>query len=329
MNFSKALITGGAGFIGSHIAQRLLQNGVETRILDDLSSGFERNIPKGATFVKGDVRDRDLVREAVKDVDVIFHLAEFIPNVVGHVIRFSADRPREDLDVCVGGTINVLEEARRINAQFVLASTAAVYGTYENPCREDSVLQPISPYGVSKLCAELYTQMFSRTYGLPITIFRFFNIFGPRQYKYLMYDFLRKISESGELVKMQGDGHEVRDYIYIDDAVDIILSTLDNRIAGVSSPTPIFNIGTGVGLTTSDVINRILLARGIHRQIAYQGDSWAGNIRKIVADTSKTMQYVGARELHPFDDALASLISWYNKDNSVDMKVPTSRIRES
>jgi UDP-glucose 4-epimerase len=327
LNFSKALITGGAGFVGSHLAERLQKNGIEVRILDNLTSGFERNIPQGADFIKGDVRDRDLVQEAVKDVDVIFHLAEFIPNVAGHVIRFSADRPREDLDVCVGGTINVLEEARRNNAHFVLASTAAIYGWNQNLCQEDSVPRPISPYGVSKLSAEFYTQMFQRTYNLSITIFRFFNIFGPGQYKYLMYDFLNKLNRSEKTIEMHGDGQEVRDYIYIEDAIDLIFSTLDNRIEGRKPlpATPIFNIGTGRGLSSSEVIARILLALDVRRKIVYLGDSWPGNIRKIVADTSRTLNYVGSKEFRPFENSLRSLISWYNDNSPMDVKVPTSR----
>lgn len=308
--FSRALVTGGAGFIGSHLSERLIELGVEVTILDNFSSGFETNVPKSAKVVRADVRDKDGVHKACNQIDVIFHLAEYIPNIVGHVIKFSSENPREDLDVCVGGTLNLLEEARQNDTHFVLASTAAVYGSAAVAFAEDSVLQPLSSYGVAKLSAELYTQQFHRSYGMPFTILRFFNVFGPRQRKYLMYDCLAKLKRDPTKLELIGTGEEVRDFIFINDAVDqiIALPTLSRR-----EESPIFNVGTGEGRTTKDVVGKLIELRQINPKIAFAGNKWIGNSNCLIAETKKTKHYFKGTMV-PFNDSLASLIRWFDRN---------------
>jgi UDP-glucose 4-epimerase len=310
--FKNALITGGAGFVGSHLTRRLVRDGTGTTILDNLSSGFLGNLQPGATFVNGDVRDPEMVRSVAKGADVIFHLAEFIPNYPGHIIRYSAGSPREDLDVCVGGTINVLEEARKNDAAFVLTSTAAVYGSSPLPLREDDPLQPESPYGAAKLCAEAYVLLYGRTYGLPVTIFRLFNLYGPLQRKYLMYDCLAKMKQDPKRVELLGSGKEVRDYIFVEDAVEQLVSLIPYSKKEL---TPIFNVGSGVGRTTIDVVRALAHRLGLSPQFVALGDSWKGNASNLVADVSRARRQfplVSSR----FEDSLESLITWFSTESA-------------
>ena len=306
--FGKALIAGGAGFVGSHLAERLLADGVEVTILDNLTSGFESNVPKGAVFHAGDVRDKGALEKAAKGSEVIFHLAEYIPNYPGHVIRFSSSNPREDLDVCVGGTINALEEARKNGAAFVLASTAAVYGSKSRPVDEESPMEPISPYGASKLCAEAYVNLYRRSYGLPVTIFRFFNIYGPRQRKYLMYDCLLKMKLDPKRVELLGTGKEVRDYIYVDDAIDQILALMAHS---EDEPSPVFNIGSGVGRTSLEVAGSLARLRGIDPEFIILGSQWTGNSNSLVADVSRSRRHYKS-QLTDFEKSLGLLASWFD-----------------
>jgi UDP-glucose 4-epimerase len=310
--FGRALITGGAGFVGSHLAQRLLAYGTQVTILDNLSSGFESNVPKQARLVKGDVRDSETVKSVAKGTDIIFHLAEYIPNYPGHVIRYSASNPREDLDVCVGGTINVLEEARRNNAHFVLTSTAAIYGSKNVPMREDMQPEPISPYGAAKLCAELYAQLYYRVHGLRMTIFRFFNLFGPRQRKYVMYDCLLKLRRDPRHLELLGDGREIRDYIFVDDAIDRIFSLIP---ISHKEPVPIFNIGTGKGRATIEVVKALCRKLAIDPEITFQGNPWSGNSSSLLADVSKTGRYC-EENLMNFEESLEKLIVWFSKEET-------------
>lgn len=312
-HFARALITGGAGFVGSHLAQRLIDYGVQVTILDNFSSGFEDNVPKQSTLIRGDVRDNKAVQSAAQGAEIIFHLAEYIPNYPGHVIRYSASNPREDLDVCVGGTINVLEEARKNRAHFVLASTAAVYGSKSIPVIEDMQPEPISPYGTAKYCAELYTQLYHRVYGVPITIFRFFNLFGPGQRKYVMYDFLLKAKRDPEHIDLLGTGQEVRDYMYVGDAIDYVISLVqvpeDNSL-------PIFNLGTGQGRTTLEVIQVMTQVLGINPKLNFQGNPWTGNINSLLADMTKTRRYINGDDAN-FEDCLHKLIDWFRTASPV------------
>jgi len=305
--FNKALITGGAGFVGSHLAESLIRAGVKTTILDNFSSGFESNVSHEVTLVRGDVRDREVVKQVVKGIDIIFHLAEYIPNYPGHVIRYSAKSPREDLDVCVGGTINLLEAARKNSSAFVLSSTAAVYGSRSVPLSENSPLEPISPYGAAKLCAEAYTLLYRRSYNVPTMIFRFFNLYGPRQRKYLMYDCLLKMKQNPSKVELLGNGKEVRDYIYVKDAINLLLSLLDVE----DDVNPIFNIGTGIGRTTLEVAHTLAKQLSIAPRFEVVGDSWSGNSSCLLADMSKVRRHI-AINFSDYSTSLKSVVSWFS-----------------
>lgn len=308
VRFRKILVTGGAGFIGSHLIEELATYRAQLVVLDNLSSGFESNIGNSVRLVKGDIRTPAQLKAAAMNADVVFHFAEYIPNVEGHVIRSSGKNPTQDAQICVEGTLNVLEECRRNDSSFVLASTAAVYGSSEDPVREDSIQDPISVYGVSKLCAERYSLLYAKSYGIPVVIVRFFNVYGPRQRKYLMYDFLSKVRKTPRKVELLGTGSEVRDYIYVKDAVNILLSLVASQ---QHETLPIFNIGTGEGHTTGEIISQLEHIAGVNPALSYSGRVWPGTSRSLVADMTKTRRYSEpARK--SLAEGMDALVSWFN-----------------
>lgn len=307
MHFRKVVVTGGAGFIGSHFVNRLRTECDEIVVFDNLSSGFESNIPEFVQFYKGDIRRAQDLETPMRGASAVFHFAEFIPNVEGHVIRFSSSNPKEDLDVSVAGTLNVLEEARKNDSHFILASSAAVYGSSAAPLAEIDSLAPISPYGVSKLCAEQYTLLYHRSYGLPVTIFRFFNVFGPRQRKYLMFDCLSKLKKDAKRIELLGTGKEKRDYVSIVDLIDEVLAVIQGS---EKENLPIFNLGTGIGRTTTDVVKLIAELVGVQPELFFLGRMWRGTSDCLVADMTKTQRYFH-RPTGDFRLSLGELVSWF------------------
>jgi UDP-glucose 4-epimerase len=193
------LVTGGAGFVGSHLADKLSRCDAKVLVLDNLSTGMEDNISKSRVeFIQGDIRNADLVDSLVHRSDIVFHLAEFIPETsnygAGHVIKYSVENPLLDFDVSCYGSLIVLDKCRKYDKQIVFTSSAAVYGELKGePLSEVSPTVPSSPYGASKLCAETYMVLYSKLYGLPVTVARFCNLYGPRQRKYILYDILAKL----------------------------------------------------------------------------------------------------------------------------------------
>jgi len=313
----KVLVTGGAGFIGSHLVDRLLVRGHEVTVFDDLSSGSKENLDASAErmrFVKGNIRNLALVKKLVKDSDLVFHLAEFIPNTdqfgPGHVIKFSMKRPLLDLDICVRGTLNLLEAAKETETEVVFASTAAVYGNaLKNPIREDAPIMPISPYGVSKAAAEMYCDLYHRIHELPVVIVRFFNVYGPRQRKYLMYDTLRKLSQNSKELTILGSGKQQRDFIYVDDVVDgLMLLSNSNKAIG-----EFFNVGTGTPTSVKDVVACMTETLGLTPTINYSGSSWKGDIDILVADISK-IEGFGFSPKHSLKQGIKKLVESYQDD---------------
>jgi UDP-glucose 4-epimerase len=228
------LVTGGAGFVGSHLADRLANEGAKVYVLDNLSSGRRDNISgKNVELVQGDIRNAKLVDTLVKKSDIVFHLAEYIPETSsygpGHVIKYSVENPLLDFDVSCRGSLTVLDKCRKYDKEIVFTSSAAVYGENKNASvSEDSPTAPSSPYGASKLCAETYMVLYSKLYKMPVTVLRFCNIYGPRQRKYLMYDILLRLMKNPNKLEILGTGMEQRDFIYVDDAINAMLLAAEN-----------------------------------------------------------------------------------------------------
>jgi UDP-glucose 4-epimerase len=248
----KVIVTGGAGFIGSHLTERLVELGYQAVIIDDLSSGKMENMDrvlsgKKAEFIHGSITDLSLLKRLFKDADYVFHLA-----AITSVPR-SIDNPQASHEVNVNGTLNVLLAARDNSVRrLVLASSAAVYGdTPTLPQKEDMTPRPLSPYAVAKLVGEYYCQVFTRIYNLPTVCLRYFNVYGPRQdvnspYAAVIPKFIQEVRR-GNAPVIFGDGEQTRDFAFVKDVVEA------NVLAVQSDITGIFNIGGGESVT----INRL------------------------------------------------------------------------
>lgn len=231
----RAIVTGGAGFIGSHVVDALLARGDEVHVLDDLSSGRRENLSSKATFVERDIREplEDVFAEARPEA--CFHLAAQAD------VRVSVERPDYDADVNVLGTIRVLEASHRQGTRVVFSSTGgAIYGECEEPAPEERTRKPFAPYGVSKLCGEEYLAMFNRLHETRHTSLRYGNVYGPRQNPHgeagVVAIFLGRLAE-GRRPRIFGDGRQTRDYVYVGDVVRATLAGLERR--------GVFNVGTG------------------------------------------------------------------------------------
>src|SRR5215469_1322539 len=245
---SRFLVTGGAGFIGSHLVEALLDDGHGVRVLDDLSTGFLRNLPRQAEFIEADVADAEAVDRAFEGVDGCFHLA-----AIASVPRSHCDWVRSH-QVNLTGTINVFDQAkpsrRKREVPVVYASTAAIYGNCGSvPVDEECPAAPLSAYGADKYACELHARIAGRVHGIPTVGLRFFNLYGPRQslsspYSGVITIFADRLAR-GEPIEIFGDGQQVRDFTYVGDAV----SALCRALAVTSIEAPVFNVCTGKGTT--------------------------------------------------------------------------------
>lgn len=251
------LVTGGAGFIGSHLVERLLKEDYSVVVVDDLSSGKTENLDlrnRRLLFLRGDIRDREFIKKALKDVEVVFHLAALVD------VAFSVQNPMVVNQVNVCGSLNILEESIKNNVKkFIYASSCAVYGEpLYLPIDEEHPTNPLSPYAVSKLAVEKYCQVFNRLYGFKTVCLRLFNVYGPRQesefYSGVISQFIRRL-RSGEPPIIFGDGLQTRDFVYVLDVVDAFYKAM---ISGVC----VGEINVGSGMETSiKELARILIEK--------------------------------------------------------------------
>ncbi|MGD8545971.1 MAG: SDR family oxidoreductase [Candidatus Bathyarchaeota archaeon] len=312
--YSRILVTGGAGFIGSHIVDQLLTENYEVTVLDNLESGRLKNITHNNerpefTFTKGDIRDYELVRQLVKDVDVVFHQAALVG------IPLSVKTPILTNDVNVLGTLNLLKASTDLNVQrFIHASSAAVYGDTPNPRKmEDMTLIPESPYGVSKIAAENYVDTFYKTYGLRTTSFRYFNVYGPRQrvdtsasYGGVINIFIERLLKNMPPL-IHGDGEQTRDFVYIKDVVNANISAMNNT----SAVGETFNIGTGTETsinTIAETLKQIMNKRELKN---IHSDPRPNDIRQGHADITKARKILGYKPEYSLKDGLTDLVNWY------------------
>lgn len=311
LRYNRALVTGGAGFIGSHIVDRLVEDGFEVRVIDDLSSGRLENLrgllkEKRVLFVKGDIRDREAVDGAVDGVDVVFHEAALVG------VPQSVKNPLLANDVNVNGTLNVLEAAVKHGVKrFVLASSAAVYGEQKTlPIKEEAVPHPGSPYAVSKLSAEHYSRVYYGTYGLETVVFRYFNVYGVRQaggpYSAVITAFLNSLMGNGKPV-IHGDGRQTRDFVNIKDVVDVNMLALEKDCAG-----EVFNVATGSSVEINRIFKVLQKATGKnHVQPEYSVPREA-DIRESCGDISKAKRILGFKPKVSLEEGLESLAKSWN-----------------
>ena len=246
---NRILITGGAGFIGSHIADALVADN-EVVILDDFSTGSRENVPVGAEVVEGDIRDDELLESVMVDVDLVFHEAAIVS------VNESIDDPMTTHDVTARATVQLLELARNESARVVLASSAAIYGQPSGvPIPESEPTDPASPYGLAKLSADQYAQLYAELYDVAAIPLRYFNVYGPRQtagdYSGVISIFLQQARDGGPLT-VHGDGAQTRDFVHVADVVQANL-----RAAVHGEPGTPYNVGTGQRLSIQELAETI------------------------------------------------------------------------
>lgn len=303
------LVTGGAGFIGSHVAQGLVERGDRVRVLDDLRSGCLANLEAVGgriEFLDGSVTDPALVARAVQGVDCVFHHAALAS------VPLSVERPLDTNEVCVTGTLAVLDAARRAGVRRVVyAASSSAYGDQPTSSkRETDAVAPISPYGAAKLAGELYCRSFAATYAIETVCLRYFNIFGPRQdpdspYSAVIPLFLRSLLR-GEQPTIFGDGLQSRDFCYVGNVVQANLLAADAK--GVSGGT--FNIGVGRSTTLLDLLaelNQLLGTRVEPRFAAAR----AGDVRESLADISLARTQLGYEPTIGLEEGLRRSIAYY------------------
>ena len=299
----RILVTGGAGFIGYHLCLKLLENGANLTIYDNLSTGRIENVkdlPKPVKFVKGDVGNFEMLENNVGKVDVIFHLAAQVS------VPYSMENPSEDFKTNAYGTLNILELARKTDARVVYASSAAVYGKpAKTPTPENSPLNPISFYGLSKLVGENYCNMYVEKYGLEASIMRIANAYGPRCHG-VIADFLHKIRKNPGKLEIIGSGLQSRDFVHVSDVVEALILSATSKEA--LSQT--FNVGFGRTMKVVDLAKTLLKMLKLDETvITPTNKSWEGDVEIIWLDISKTRERLKWTPKTSLEDGLKNLIS--------------------
>ncbi|MBK1658287.1 NAD-dependent epimerase/dehydratase family protein [Paracraurococcus ruber] len=298
------LVTGGCGFIGSHLSAALRARGDGVRVLDDLSTGSLANLAPGAELVRGDVADHAAVRDAIAGVDGIFHLA-----AIASVERGVQDWPgthRANLS----GTIAMLDAARLRKLPFVYASSAAVYGDQAVlPITEDAPKRPLSAYGADKLGCEQHALVGGLVHGIPSMGFRFFNVFGPRQdprspYSGVISIFCDRFSR-GEGVDIFGDGGQTRDFVHVSDVVAALLAGM----AQASVEAPVLNVCTGRATSVRELAETIAAACGVPAEIR-QRPPRAGEIRHSLGDATRLRALLGPGAPRGLRAGLEEVVAW-------------------
>jgi len=278
----RVLVTGGAGFVGGAVAERLSECGAQVSVLDDLSTGRPGAVPAGATLVHGSVTDRETMRELVSGHELVFHLA-------ARGIVASTRDPRQDFETNAGGTLNVLLAARECGIdRIVYASSSSIYGNPRTvPINESDMLVPLSPYAVSKLGGEHYCLAFYESYGVPATVVRYSNVYGPGQrpdnpYAGVVTKFVSSAIRGCPLC-IHGDGQQTRDFTFIDDAADATLvAGLHPRAEG-----EVFNVGTGIETSVLALARAIAGELGVDAEIEHVDRRDIDNIRRRAVNIEK------------------------------------------
>jgi len=312
------LVTGGAGFVGGRLAHRLVELGARVTVLDDLFTGLEETVPEGARFVKGSVTDAALVRTLVGEASLVFHLAA--RNIIA-----STKNPRDDFETNIGGTLNILMAARETGPERVVyTSSASVYGNPRSiPINEDDGLVLLSPYAVSKLGGENYCSAFYESYGLPVAVVRYSNVFGPGQrpdnpYCGVVSKFFAAAADDVPL-SIHGDGMQTRDYTYVDDAVDAtLLAAVHPRAEG-----EVFNVGTGIETSVIELAARVCAALGRSVEIATVDRRDVDNIRRRVVNIEKIRRMLRWSPQVTLDAGLALTADWFEAGPSRPVVAPS------
>ncbi len=294
----RAIVTGGAGFIGSHLTDALVERGDEVVVLDDLSHGRRERVHTGATFAQVDIRDREGVEDVFRELrpEACFHLAAQAD------VRVSVADPAFDADVNVIGTTRILEAAREHGTQVVFSSTGgAIYGECEEPAPETAARRPLAPYGTSKLAGEEYLATWNRLYGTSHVALRYGNVYGPRQDPHgeagVVAIFFGRLAE-GRPFQIFGDGRQTRDYVYVQ---DVAAATM----AAQGQPGGVFNVGTGRETSVLELADACRRVSGVDLEPEFAPPR-LGELQRSVLDPSLSERELGWRPETDLDSGLGA-----------------------
>ena len=302
----KVLITGGAGFIGTNLTLALLNSGFNVKIFDDLSTGLKQNISKDAEFVNASILETSQINNAIEDCEVVVHLG-----ARGSVPRSIKD-PVATHNVNSTGTLNVLEAARTSKSHYIFSSSSSVYGSNMIlPKNEGMVLRPITPYAASKMSGEGLSLAYSKTYGLPVSTFRFFNIFGPWQrpdheYAAVLPKWISKCM-TGDEIEIFGDGEQTRDFTYVGTVVNIIIDCISNKIL---HPEPV-NLAYGNNISLNQVTE--LLKNSFPDLKVKNLSPRAGDVLHSKNDPKLIKSLYPNIDIEKFETSLEETINWFKK----------------
>ena len=298
----RAIVTGGAGFIGSHLVDALLARGDEVHVVDNLTTGSRENLPPGADLHEIDIRDESLEPLAARlQPDLVFHLAAQAD------VNTSVERPTFDAEVNVIGTVRVLEAARTAEARVVFASSGgAIYGECERPAREEDEPRPLSPYAASKLAGEEYLATWNRLHAGSHVTCRLGNVYGPRQRATLeggvVAIFLDRLRD-GQEAQIFGDGKQTRDFVFVGDVVEALLAASSAPAAGV------YNVGSGIATSVGELYRRCAETAGADQEPRF-APARAGDLGRSVLDASRAAQDLGWRAGTTVADGIALTWDW-------------------
>ena len=285
----KILVTGGAGFIGSHLVDRLIKEGYKVRVIDNLSSGRLENIKhhidaKMIEFIAGDLKDPQMALKAVEGIDVVFHFA------ANPEVRVSTTNPEIHFNENVVSTFNLLESMRKKGVkELVFASSSSIYGEPEDiPVDENAPMRPVSVYGASKAACENLIHAYSKLYEIKAVILRYANVIGPRLRHGVVWDFINKLLRNPTELEILGDGKQVRSYIYVDDAVEAAVVTWRRADASYK----VYNVASEDWITVDEVADEVIKAMGssnvkkVYKPVLH-GVGWPGDVKRIALKIEK------------------------------------------
>lgn len=320
----RCLVTGGAGFIGSHLASALVAHRHFVRVLDDLSTGHAENVASirsDIELIEGDLGEPRIAAQAMAGIEVVFHHAA-LPSVA-----LSIDDPQRCHQANATATLVALEAAVHAKVRrFIFAGSSSVYGhTPAGPAAESNVVNPLSPYAVQKLFGEHYARIYAELHGLETITLRYFNVFGPRQdpsspYSGVISIFCERLLR-GEGVTVFGDGEQTRDFTYVDNIVHANLLAMKARV----TPGCVINVATGRSVGINELYHRIAALCGTTRRPRY-APTRAGDVRHSQADISEAKRLLGYEPSFDFEDGLEKTLAWFRLRTTRTQRTPSGRL---
>lgn len=313
MKYQNVVVTGGAGFIGSYVVERLVEEGCRVSVIDDLSSGnfkLIEHLKDKIEFVKADIRDEAILQKICTGKDTIFHFAAD-PNV-----KTSVENPQNSYSINVYGTFLILETMRRLDIPNIVfaSSGGTLYGQVEIfPTPEDTQFRPISAYGATKAAAEVYLSAYAGSYGMTAVSLRYANIFGPRSNHGVMFDFYQKLKKDASTLEILGDGKQIKSYLYITDCIEASFTATKHTSNGFDA----FNIGTDSWTTVNeiaDIITDELELKAV--KYAYSGGEagWTGDVFKMLLSISK-LANLGWKPQVTTEEGIRRYIQWLKENH--------------